>query len=345
MERSQVGSQVHLNDHLNDRSNEHIYKLESQNDFVVFKKPGSKKEIFTKVDIDFIKYLQTVTISRETIENLTGFRVHNVSLYQNAFVHKSVLQVVKTLQELPNNYKFPQFMQKSNERLEFLGDSIYNMALCSYIYERFPTQPEGFLSRLNALVKNKNTLSMFSSKLGLYNHILMVKPPQIKTDNFKFSNSILEDTFESFVAAIFLDHGGFNGNGCKFVYYFVKKCVETFIDNDDEFNDPVKDHDKFVGPKQGLKNFMLSNVNYKDILQRYCQANYNTIPTYKVLNETGCGHSIEFTVNVYINGTEIPNCIHKGKTKKHAEQGSAMKALSELNVEDSRDSDYFDNSK
>jgi ribonuclease-3 len=330
----------------NSVQNEVFYSNENSQNFLIFKKPGSKKEIFTKVDIDFIKYLQNVTIEREIIENLTGFRVHNISLYQNAFVHKSVLQIVKTLQNLPNqNYKFPQFMQNSNERLEFLGDSIYNMALCSYIYERFPTQPEGFLSRLNALVKNKNTLSMFSSKLGLYNYILMVKPPQVNSEEFKFSNSILEDTFESFVAAIFLDHGGFNGNGCKFVYHFVKKCVETFIDNDDEFNDPIKDHDKFVGPKQGLKNFMLSNVNYKDILQRHCQANYNTIPVYKVLNETGCGHSIEFTVNVFINDTVIPNCINKGKTKKHAEQGSAMKALSELKVEDSRDSDYFDNSK
>lgn len=342
---------------------------------LVFKQQNGKKEIFTKVPIDFIKYLQIVSIKRENIEEITGFRIHDISLYQNAFVHKSVSQVVKILSSTnawkETNYKFPQFMTRSNERFEFLGDSVYNMALCTYIYERFPTQPEGFLSRLNALVKNKSTLSMFSSKLGLDKYILMVKPQQVKETEFKFSNSILEDTFESFIAAIFLDHGGFNGNGCKYVYYFVKKCVETLIDRDPEFdnsyniklselsensnpenyesNESYKNYknesssflDGIIKPN-GLKNFMLRNENYKDILQRHCQSNHGTVPIYTVIEESGFGHSVEFTVNVSINDTVIPNCISKGKTKKEAEQGSARKALSELNVEDSRDVDYFD---
>jgi ribonuclease-3 len=320
---------------------------ENPNELLI-RKSGGKKDLFTKVDLSFIKYLQTVKINRKEIENLTGFRIHDLSLYQTAFVHKSVSQLVDLLQKyehthkLINDIKFPGYMKSSYERLEFLGDSVYNMALSSYIYERFPTQPEGFLSRLNALIKSKSTLSLFSRKLELDKYILMIKPSHLNPNEFIYSNNIMEDVFESFIASIFLDNGGFNGNGCKYVSYFIKKCIETFIDNDDDYNDPVTNFDKFTGPKKGLKNFMLNNENYKDILQRHCQAVYNTIPSYKLIDESGFGNSIKFKICVYINDSVIPNCESIGKTKKDAEQKAAMKALNELNVEDSRDADYFD---
>lgn len=230
-------------------------------------------------------------VSRQQIEKILGMRPKNLDYYRRALVHKSVQRNVRRSQERVLDY-----LTVSNERLEFLGDSVLGLIVSNYLFDKYPTKDEGFMTRTKTkLVCGKNCAKL-AKVLDLGSHILMSKNVQ-KTSNLK----ILEDAFEAFIGAIYKDLG------FKFAQAFVYRLIDENLDLND----------------------MLEDNNYKDILLRYCQSEGRPLPEYVTTKEEGPPHERLFTISVHVGtenwGTGIP-----GTSKKEAEQMAAKTAIEKL---------------
>lgn len=132
-------------------------------------------------------------LDRQAIERVTGHPIRDLSLYEKALTHRSLLR------------SKPHSVRKSNERLEFLGDAILGMVVAEYLFQEFPDRAEGFLTRLRAKLVNKKALASSASSLQLGELILMSKA--IADTTGRTSESILSDAFEAIIGAIYLDLG------------------------------------------------------------------------------------------------------------------------------------------
>lgn len=230
-------------------------------------------------------------ISRQEIENILGMRPKNLDYYRRALVHKSVQRNVRRSQE-----KVLDYLTMSNERLEFLGDSVLGLIVSNYLFDKYPNKDEGFMTRTKTkLVCGKNCAKL-AKVLNLGNYILMSKNVQ-KTSNVK----LLEDAFEAFIGAIYKDLG------FKFAQAFVYRLIEQNLDI----------------------NEMLEDNNYKDILLRYCQSEGHSLPDYVTTKEEGPPHERIFTISVLVDNIEWGSGI--GNSKKDAEQMAAKDSLAKLN--------------
>lgn len=212
----------------------------------------------------------------------------NNNLKTLAFTHRSYLNENKEAKQ-------------SNERLEFLGDSILSFVVSSYIYENNPNIDEGGLTSLRSVLTNTQTLYVVSERIGLGNMLLMSKGEE--ESGGRVNKTILANTYEAVVGGLFLDEG---------IEKARKFITETILSNISEF----------VG-EQGLKD-------PKSKLQEYMQEKFKTSPEYKILDEQGPDHSKEYTSGVF-HGNEI---LAKGlgKSKQEAEKDAAIQALKALNV-------------
>lgn len=224
-------------------------------------------------------------ITKNVIEKMIGMEIHNLSLYKNALVHKSLYKLTQT----------------SNERLEFLGDSVVNLIVAEYLYSKYPTENEGFLTKLRTKLVNRYTLCKFSTCVGLNNIVLLCK--RIDTDEGRTNIKILEDVFEAFVGAMFLDLGL---DACK-------KFVIHVIEHNINFYE------------------ILIDDNYKDILLRYTQKYNMSLPEYSLILQNGPPHKRLFTVQVIIDGQALG--VGYGSSKKIAEQHSAKLTLDMYGVD------------
>jgi ribonuclease-3 len=221
-------------------------------------------------------------------------RPKNLDYYRRALVHKSVQRNVRREQEARKSVL--DYYTMSNERLEFLGDSVLGLIVSNYLFDKYPTKDEGFMTRTKTkLVCGKNCAKLAQS-LDLGNHILMSRNVQ-KTSNVK----ILEDAFEAFVGAIYKDLG------FKFAQAFVYRLIEENL----------------------VINDMLEDNNYKDILLRYCQSEAKPLPEYITIKEEGPPHERLFTVSVQV-GTDHWGTGTPGTSKKDAEQMAAKAAIEKL---------------
>jgi len=185
----------------------------------------------------------------------------------------------------------------SNERLEFLGDSVLGMTVSTLIYKDRPDMPEGDMTRLRAELVCEKSLAALAVKLGLGEYILLGRGEE-KGQGRK-RPSILADAVEAVLAAIYLD-GGFRP---------VTKLIRKYLD-----------------PRTYLAEF--ENTDYKTALQEVIQEKSGQLLTYSTTGESGPDHSKLFTVEVWINGDFIAR--GTGKSKKEAEQAAAQTALGEL---------------
>jgi len=132
--------------------------------------------------------------------------INNINIYRRAFVHKSYC-TRKNENYLDGNLKCPDecmpLQEESNERLEFLGDSILNLIVASYLFERYPGVNEGFLTTMRTKLVNGKMLAFLSGQINLGNFVIMSQ--QIEGNDGRKNKNILEDTFEAFIAAIYLD--------------------------------------------------------------------------------------------------------------------------------------------
>lgn len=153
----------------------------------------------------------------------TELRPAEISVYQTAFVHREYLNA--TLPDHRQRSTAPcLFTDASNERLEFLGDSILKAVIGSYLYRRYPRKQEGDLTRLKIKLEQRATLANFARTLGFSKFIMIPRQLEDTLDRNRSASDWLEDCFEAFVGAVYLDHG------IVTAMKFVQRCLEECID-------------------------------------------------------------------------------------------------------------------
>lgn len=210
----------------------------------------------------------------------------NQELRSLAFTHRSYLNENKQVPE-------------SNERLEFLGDSILSFVVSSSIYEQYPHLKEGELTSLRSVLTNTQTLYLVSQSLELGNELMMSKGEE--ESGGRINKTILANTYEAVVGALFLD------GGIEKARSFI---TATIIDNQDKYVET-----------QGLKD-------PKSKLQEFMQEKYKVSPDYRIVDEKGPDHYKEYTSAVYLNGEIVAQ--GSGRSKQDAEKDAAQKALERL---------------
>lgn len=219
------------------------------------------------------------------LEEAIGYRFHNISLLQNALAHSSYA-----------NERWHNGLL-SNERLEFLGDSILGMLVAEYLFRSFPDRPEGDLTRMRADMVCEKTLASVADTLNLGKHLLLGKGEE--QGGGRNRESILADAVESVIAACFLDGG--------------LEAAENFIR-------------KFILVKVPVHQ--LYNVDYKTQLQELVQQRKNQQLSYELIGESGPDHDKHFDVEVCLNGKVVGK--GTGSSKKRAEQDAARAAIEAL---------------
>jgi ribonuclease-3 len=187
--------------------------------------------------------------------------------------------------------------EKSNERLEFLGDAVLELVTSEYVYREYSNLAEGDLTKLRASIVCEQTLSSCARDLNIGEYLLLGKGEDISGGRER--DSILSDALEAVIGAIYID-GGFTN---------AKEFVKSFILDD------LKNKDLFFDSKTILQE-MIQNGNNKQKLK------------YKLLSEEGPDHNKTFTIAVCIENNEI-GC-GTGRTKKAAEQEAALEAIKRL---------------
>jgi len=219
------------------------------------------------------------------LEAAIGYRFRNITLLQNALTHSSYA-----------NERWHDSL-KSNERLEFLGDSVLGMVVAEHLFRSFPDRPEGELTRMRADMVCEQALAEIAGKLSLGEHLLLGNGEE--QGGGRSRASILADAVESVIAACFLD-GGIQA---------AKEFIEKFV----LCNVPVS---------------RLHNADYKTALQELVQQKKNQILSYDLVGQSGPDHDKRFTVAVSLNGTVVGE--GTGSSKKRAEQEAAHAAIATL---------------
>ncbi len=206
------------------------------------------------------------------------------NLLKQAFTHRSYLN-----ENRGSNLQH-------NERLEFLGDAVMELATTDYLYRSFPNKTEGDLTALRASLVNTQTISDVALELGFNDYLLLSKGEA--KDKGRARQYILANTFESVIGAIYLDQGYEPAK--KFIYQNLMNRLETILEKG-------------------------TWIDAKSKLQEVVQEKIGLTPTYKTIKEEGPDHDKKFTVALYYGDKEID--AGEGKSKQEAEQDVARKVL------------------
>lgn len=222
------------------------------------------------------------------LQDILGFSILDQTYYVKAITHRSFIEL------------YPDLV-KSNQRLEFFGDSVLNMIVAQYLFDNFPDEEEGFLTKARASLVNKDRLYEAAKELKL-DEVILYNARYLK-ESLIGLQSILADAYEALTGAIFLDQG------LKRAHDFVHKTII----------EPSADDESF-----------LVDTNYKGQLLEYTHAHKLQSPRYVVRNEEGPPHMKEFTIEVFVNDESYG--IGIGNSKKNAEQNASKVALEKLKV-------------
>ena len=216
------------------------------------------------------------------LEAAIGYRFQNITLLQNALTHSSYA-----------NERWHNSLL-SNERLEFLGDSILGMVVAEHLYKQFPDRPEGELTKMRADMVCETSLAAVAAKLDLGKHLMLGHGEE--QGGGRTRASTLADAVESIIAASFLDGGMAAAEG----------IIQRFV----LCNVPMG---------------KLHNADYKTALQELVQQKKNQVLSYALVGESGPDHDKQFFVEVSLNGQPIGK--GTGSSKKRAEQAAAQAAI------------------
>jgi len=240
---------------------------------------NNKNKIITEKQISYFLELGDIDIN-----------IGNVNLYRLAFVHKSYC-TRKNENIINGNKNCPEdcipLQEESNERLEFLGDSILNSATASYLFERYYNETEGFLTKMRTKLVNGKMLALMSKTIKLNNFLIISK--QLEKIDARNYNDYAEDVFEAFIGAIFLD------KGFDVAKNWVMNIFEEYVD----FTELVR-----------------QNQNYKDQLIKYCQQNLHYKPQF--IDITSQTNSPSFSYSK--SSIEAPTNIESVKLEYSLEQ-------------------------
>jgi ribonuclease III len=250
--------------------------------------------------------------------------IHSSKLYQMAFVHSSYTK--KDPSEIGENVVLAskpegalELMENDYERLEFLGDAVVSIVVAKYLYERFPDENEGFLTKMRTKLVNGEMLGFLAEKLNFGPFAIMSRHIEDKC-NGRTSQHILEDMFEAFVGAMFLDFNEidnynlldnfYSGIGFQICEKFIIHVIEEHVD---------------------FSELIIKNNNYKEQLNKYFSETYHTSINFSEASVDGGLNDRLYTVNVLDNKSNIIGT-GIGKSKKKAEQYACKDTLIKLKL-------------
>lgn len=222
----------------------------------------------------------------ENLENELEVSFKNKNLLQNAFIHRSYL----------NEHK--SFKGQSNERLEFLGDSVLSLVVSKFLFDELPQSTEGELTTLRASLVRTETLAKLAKKLSLGDYLFLSKGEE--ESKGRQNPSILANTYEALIGALYLDQG----------------LVES---------------SKFLEKNILSKWKVLSKTavsDHKSKLQEVLQRKFRKSPNYRLLTSWGPDHARLFEIGVFLEDKLLGK--GNGKNKQAAAQSAAKDALSRL---------------
>jgi ribonuclease III len=218
------------------------------------------------------------------LEGTLGIKFKTTDMINRAFVHKSYI----------NEHRDEEL--KDNERLEFLGDAVLELAVTRHLFYKYPEKDEGKMTSFrSALVKGKR-LAEVAAELGLGQYLFLSKGEEKSGGREK--SYILANVMEAVIGAVYLDLG----------YEASEKLIEQFI---------LEKLDHII--EEGL------HIDSKSRFQEICQEKTEITPHYKVMNEEGPDHDKEFTMGAYIGEELVAE--GTGPSKQKAEEDAALKAL------------------
>lgn len=218
------------------------------------------------------------------MENLPKFK--SQQLLAQAFTHRSYLNESKKQVE-------------SNERLEFLGDSILSFVVSEHLFKTYPEFDEGILTNLRSLVVNTKSLAQAARELNFGKHLYLSRGEE--ESKGRENESILANTFESFIGALYIDQGITPAS--DFIFQTIVPLIDGYVKKR-VFKDP------------------------KSLLQEHVQAKKQNSPLYKVLQEEGPAHAKIFTIGVFIDNQMMGEGV--GHSKQEAEENAAQQALEKI---------------
>src|SRR5216684_3262793 len=227
----------------------------------------------------------------DEIQRRLGYRFQRSSLLIEALTHKSYLNEAKETGRV------------DNERLEFLGDAVLDLVVSEYLLSAFPDAAEGELSKLRARLVSEKTLARAARRIGL-GDLLRLGRGETKTHGYS-KPSILADALEAVFAGVYLD-GGLDAAAAS-----VKAA----------FSEELASCDRSL----------LARGDFKTDLQEVCQREFEMLPHYRTIRETGPDHEKLFEVEILIRGERYG--VGVGTSKKEAEQMAAKHALEKLKQE------------
>jgi len=224
--------------------------------------------------------------SSTELEQIIGFTIpdRDRAVFNQALRHRSIID--------DDKYK----AYETYERLEFLGDTILDLVISEHLFELYPEENEGFLTKLRAKLVRGETLAHIARQMRV-NELLEVGT-RAEVQKIEFSKSVLADVFEALVAAIYLTKG----------YTFTRDYVLAIYSGQID-----------------LKKIESKVENHKSVLMELMQSRKMPLPEYEIVSEEGPGHDKTFEVAVRVNGELMGK--GRGKNKKEAEQQAAKEAF------------------
>lgn len=231
-----------------------------------------------------------VTGSLEELQHNIGYRFRSATLLQHALTHKS--------------YNSPDDTKGllSNERLEFLGDSVLNCLITEHLFKKYPDRSEGQLSKIKSLVVSRKILGELALLLNFGTYMFVGLSEEKAGGRYRLST--LSNTFEALLGAVYLD-GGLD-SARVFLEKFLFDKIPDFLNDE-------------------------SNVNYKSKILEMSQRDGFGIPRYVTVSANGPDHAKEFRVRIEIAGTALGE--GNGPNKKVAQQIAAQNATLNYNKE------------
>lgn len=221
-------------------------------------------------------------------EEKIGIKFGNEDLLKQAFTHRSYLN------------ENPSLKLDQNERLEFLGDAVLEMAITEYLYKKYPQKTEGDMTAIRAALVNAVALSRVAGGLGMDNHMLLSKGESKSMG--KARQYILANAFEALIGAIYLD------NGYDVVFSFLEKNL-------------------FGKAEEVIEKKLW--IDAKSLFQEKAQELESITPSYKIISESGPDHEKNFVVGIFLNNNLIAE--GEGASKQEAEQKAAKEGLKAKN--------------
>lgn len=224
-----------------------------------------------------------------SLNQIIGYSIpaEHEQLFMRALRHRSIV----------DNEKYERY--ETYERLEFLGDAVLDLIITEILFDLYPKENEGFLTKLRAKIVRGDTLFQLAKELGLSDFLEV--GDRVSGQGLELSKGVLSDVFEAMVAAVYIS------GGYEEAFRFVEDTLNKYLD----FEEVVQTID-----------------NYKSLLMEFSQSEKWKLPRYQVVSEVGPGHNKTFKVAVFIEGEKMGE--GSGKSKKKAEQKAAQKALAAL---------------